>query len=174
MTGNTIEVMFDIVDLEDCALACLDVVLCKSFDFSTDDSVCVLHSDIEGPFNDATANYSNNFATPLLRVSTSFYHYEKLGIGNSTNHIFTDLSLESGQIYYINVRLQNRLGYENIVSSPGIAVDFTPPEPGVIANAFSDSVVADECTASIVQQCIGPITDQPNHRCEYVCIRICV
>ena len=162
--------MFDVIDDEDCALTCLDEVLCKSFDFSVDDSTCVLHSDIEGPVTNTASDYPNNFATPSLRASASFYHYEKLGIGNSTNHIFTDLALESGWTYYINVRLQNRLWYSNVVSSPGIVVDFTPPEPGLIANAVRNSVVSDNCDASIIQQCIGPTTHQPNHRCLCVCM----
>ena len=157
--------MHNINDSEDCAAACHDDALCKSFDYSVDDDICVLHSNIEGPASDSTANYPNNFATPLLRMSSSFYHYEKLGIGNSTNHVFTNLSLESGQNYYINVRLQNGLGYDDVVSSHAIVVDFTPPEPGVITNAVSDTVIVDGCSASIVQQCIEPITDQPNHRC---------
>ena len=156
--------MHNINNGEECAVACLDDSLCKSFDYSADDATCVLQSDIEGPASDSMASYPNNFATPSLRVSSSFYHYEKLGIGNSTNHVFTNLSLESGWNYYINVRLQNRLGYDDIVSSRAIVVDFTPPEPGVIANAVSDTIIADGCSASIVQQCIGPITDQPNHR----------
>jgi len=138
-------------------------MLCRSFDFSTEDRICVLHSDIEGPAMDLTADYNNNFATPHLRASASFYHYEKLGVGNSTNHIFNNLSLVSGSTYYINLRLQNGLGYSNIVTSPGIVVDFTPPDPGPIANA-DNTIIADGCTASIVQQCIEPITDQSNHR----------
>ena len=132
-----------------------------------EDRVCVLHDDIEGPAMDLTADYPNNFATPRLRVSASFYHYEKLGVGNSTDHVFTNLSLVSGNTYYINLRLQNGLGYSSIVTSPGIVVDFTPPDPGPIANADSNYIIANGCAASIVQQCIEPITDQPNHRYEY-------
>jgi len=131
-----------------------------------EDRVCVLHDDIEGPAMDLIADYPNNFATPRLRVSASFYHYEKLGVGNSTNHVFTNLSLVSGNTYYINLRLQNGLGYSSIVTSPGIVVDFTPPDPGPIANADSNTTIANGCAASIIQQCIEPITDQPNHRYE--------
>ena len=172
MTGNVIQVIRDTVTVEECASSCNDNTLCLSFDFSVEDSVCVLHSDIEGPATDNVVDYPNNFATPRLRASASFYHYEKLGVGNSTNHVFTNLSLAGGNTYYINLRLQNGLGYSSIVTSSGIVVDFTPPDPGPIANPDSDTMRAEGCTASIAQQCVEPIRNEPNHR--YVFYRGCV
>ena len=61
---------------------------------------------------------------------------------------FTGLSLQHGRRYYINLRLSNKLGYTNIVSSPPITIDLTPPEPGVLRNVVSDMLLTDGYNAS--------------------------
>lgn len=106
----------------------------------------MLHDAIEGPTNNE--EYDHIFGTPPLRSSRGFYHFEKLGAGNSVLMNFTGLSLQHGRRYYINLRLSNKLGYTNIVSSPPITIDLTPPEPGVLRNVVSDMLLTDGCNAS--------------------------
>lgn len=107
----------------------------------------------------------NIFETLSLQRSRSYYHYEKLGAGNSTVVTYSRLTFEHNQVYYINMRLRNRLGHSNIVSSSGFLIDFTPPMPGKIRNGENDSTFADGCEASTVTPgCIEYSNGQPNHR----------
>ena len=113
---------------------------------------------------DPAASYENNFNTTPLQSSQSYRHYEKLGVGNSTVVEFDRLNFMHNRVYYINMCLRNRLGYTNVVSSSGFLVDLTPPTPGKIRNAVSDSLQADGCSASaIIQECID-YSGEPNHR----------
>ena len=135
---------------------------CLSFDYSQEQSICILHNNIEGP-EELTAE--NIFETLSLQTSRSYYHYEKLGTGNSTVVTYSGLSFEHNRVYYINMRLRNRLGHSNIVSSSGFLVDFTPPSPGKIRNGGNDTTFADGCEASTVTPgCIEYSSGQPNHR----------
>ena len=110
--------------------------------------------------------YENNFNTTPLRSSQSYRHYEKLGVGNSTVVEFERLNFLHNRVYYINMHLRNRLGYTNVVSSPGFLVDLTPPTPGKIRNSASDSLQRDGCSASRDLpnlECIDS-SEEPNHR----------
>ena len=139
---------------------------CRSFDYSRLETNCILHSNIEGPYVDPAASYENNFNTTPLRSSQSYRHYEKLGVGNSTVVEFERLNFMHNRVYYINMRLRNRLGYTNVVSSSGFLVDLTPPTPGKIRNSASDSLQRDGCSASRDLpnlECIDS-SGEPNHR----------
>lgn len=164
LAGDILQTAPGTSELDTCANLCNSLDSCRSFDYSRLETTCILHSNIEGPYVDPAASYENNFNTPSLRPSQTYTHYEKLGIGNSTTVEFSGLTFTHNRVYYINMRLRNKLGYTNTVSSTGFLVDFSPPTPGRIRNAASDSVRSDGCSASvIVAECIDP-SGEPNHR----------
>lgn len=146
-----------------CASLCSGWTACLSFDYSQEQSICILHNNIEGPAAEST--FENIFETTRLQTSRSYYHYEKLGVGNSTVVTYTGLTFEHDRVYYVNMRLRNRLGLMNVVSSGGFLVDFTPPLPGKIRNSENDSTIADGCEASsVIPGCIEYSGGWPNHR----------
>ena len=77
---------------------------------------------------------------------------------------YKNLPLRHGTMYYVNVDVTNVLGYRSTLSSKGTMVDFTPPEPGAVGDAGLDVVVADGCTASIIQRCENADQRTLNHR----------
>lgn len=180
--GDTLQSLSSIDNLETCATMCQDDPDCLSFDYSRQESTCILHNNIEGPdptynnlvqrpFQDPQSgqslgveNFENIFSTAELQVSGTYHHYEKLGVGNSTLVEFSGLSFAHNRIYYINMRLRSRLGVENTVSSPGFLVDLTPPNPGKIRNASMDMMVVSGCSVSpVVPGCIDN-SGLRNHR----------
>ena len=165
-------------NLTTCASHCHGNPECLSFDYSQQETNCILHGSIEGPSSAqntlslypyqnsevTTRMFENIYATPELRTAGGYYYYEKLGVGNSTEFEFSDLSFEHDTIYYINVRIQNSLGVENVVSSTGFLVDLTPPHPGMIRNAISDVLSSEGCDVGVViPGCIDE-SGAPNHR----------
>lgn len=160
LQGEILNTIQDTLNVEDCATHCADLDSCRSFDFSRLEATCILHSNIEGP-ETIDADYENVFYTPPLQPSVSYNHYERLGVGNSTEVDFTGLSFEHNRVYYINMRLRNSLGYESVVSSSGFVVDLVPPEPGKIRNPVSDILETSGCAA--VPDCIDE-SGQMNHR----------
>ena len=96
-----------------------------------------------------------------------FYHYERLGIGHAVEFRHANIPLIHNQLYYFNVHVLNFVGYENILSSRGILVDFTTPYPGFIANASVDMSVNEPCRDFVSEEwqyrCIED-TPLPNHR----------
>ncbi len=154
----------DTVTVEDCATLCANMDACRSFDFSRFEGTCILHSNIEGPATPTGSDYENNFYTPPLQASVSYSHYEKLGVGNSTEVDHAGLSFEHNKLYYINMRLTNSLGYTSIVSSSSFVVDLVPPLPGKIRNALSDTLEMGGCTASVVRPGCIDESGQFNHR----------
>lgn len=149
-------------NVRDCATVCSNQDSCLSFDYSQEQSICITHSNIEGP---EEATFENIFETPSLQTSRSYYHYEKLGVGNSTVVSYGGLSFEHNRLYYINMRLRSSLGLTNIVSSSGFLADFTPPSPGKIRNRVNDITIADSCDASsIIPGCIEYNIAHLNHR----------
>ena len=149
-------------NVEDCSTQCSNWDACLSFDYSQEQTTCILHDNIEGP---EETIFENIFETSSLQTSRTYYHYEKLGVGNSTVVTYGGLSFEHGRRYYINMRLRNRLGHANIVSSSGFVADFTPPSPGKIRNRENDTIAADGCEASpVIPGCIEYSTGHPNHR----------
>ena len=162
LPGSILEIVSSISDVAVCALQCDSRGACLSFDYSIPESNCILHSDIEGPH---LTSFENIFYTPELQSSQSYNHYEKLGVGNSTVVQFTGLNFEHNRVYYINMRLRNKLGYTNVVSSTGFITDFVPPQPGKIRNAMSDILVSEGCSVSFnIPGCIDEDIGAPNHR----------
>ena len=122
-------------------------------------------------------SFENSFSTETLKVYQDFHHYEKLGLGNSTLLTFTNLTLEDRRSFYINMRLRNRLGYTSVVSSEVVRVDLSPPLPGLILNALSDTASNEECGFNSEQYCNGPTTPVSNHRyvkVNNIVIELCV
>ena len=159
---DILETYNSVENVTNCANLCNDQEGCLSFDYSQEQSICILHDNTEGPEGPTQENI---FETLSLQTSKSYYHYEKLGAGNSTVVTYSGLSFEHNRVYYVNMRLRNRLGHMNVVSSSGFLVDFTPPLPGKIRNGGNDSIFADGCDASTVTPgCIEYSSGQPNHR----------
>ena len=94
-------------------------------------------------------------------MAGGYEHFERLGIGNSTQVEFSGLEFEHNVEYFINMRLRNELGYENVISSAGFLVDLTPPLPGLIAagNSSAVSVFPGGClTADVpLPGCVDPV-----------------
>lgn len=120
-----------------CASLCEDLQNCLAFDYSQVEQNCILHDNIEGP---PSQTFENIFYTPELQTADGYVHYERLGVGNSTQLVFSGLRFEHNTVYYINMRLSNSLGYENVITSGGFLVDLTPPLPGLIVAANSSRV----------------------------------
>lgn len=136
---------------EECAKQCTGFgPKCVGFDFAYETDACFLQHQIEGPENE-------------LKGDGSFHHFERLGNGFTTWLEYDNLNLEHGEIYIINAKITNVLGYTNYIPSIGTMVDFTPPVPGPVGEVKSDILVADGCKASFNQRCIE-VTSQPNHR----------
>ena len=101
-----------------------------------------------------------------LNVSTSMTGHanERVGKAYTASLRYKDLPLRHGIMYYVNVYVTNVLGYQSTLTSKGTMIDFTPPEPGVVGNVELDVVVADGCTASILQRCVDADQHTLNHR----------
>ena len=138
---------------------------CLSYDYSDNQKRCILHSSILGPSDEDS--FVNTFATLPLQVSQDFVHYETLGKGHATMYTITDLKLEHGQEFNINLKLQNKLGFTNVVSSPSILVDLTPPTPGRVRNTQEDTELV-ECGEmfNVEHLCRGETTTINNHRLD--------
>ena len=86
-------------------------------------------------------------------------------MGNSTVLEFSDLSLETNTLCYINLRLVNGLGYTSTVSSTPFLVDLTPPSPGYLESVTSDELRVTQCQELAVAglECLENST-LANHR----------
>lgn len=178
LTTDIVRTLTSVDDLISCALNCLNNSNCLSFDYSQQEATCSIHGNIEGPTSAQNSHslypfqntdvyfesFENVYETPILRTAGNYYHYEKLGVGNTTELEFSDLFFEHNTMYFINLRIRNKLGVENIVSSTGFLVDLAPPYPGMIRNAASDVLVSDGCNVGVVIP--GCIDDSgaANHR----------
>ena len=80
-------------------------------------------------------------------------------------YTITDLDLEHGQVFFVNLRLRNELGYTNVVSSSSVLVDLTPPTPGRVRNT-EETMENKDCGESfnILHECRGEPTTISNHR----------
>ncbi|XP_070573748.1 uncharacterized protein [Ptychodera flava] len=121
--------------VSDCASHCLNVIstTCLSFnyDFGTS-GTCEILLGIEG-------------SAAELHESGRFHYYERLGVGHSLEFYHDDLLLRHGDVYYMQLQVQNDLGYENIISSEPIIADFSPPNPGIIENELIDQISNEPC-----------------------------
>ncbi|KAK3101942.1 hypothetical protein FSP39_007535 [Pinctada imbricata] len=122
-----------------CAKYCSDLppTKCSSFnyDFGTS-GTCELCEGIESPSFE-------------LHKDGLFEHYERLGVGKSFEFDLSDLKLLHNQSVIVNVLIRNKLGYQSIISSSSVSVDFTCPEPGPISNATADILEIVPCKDNI-------------------------
>ncbi|KAK3612537.1 hypothetical protein CHS0354_024514 [Potamilus streckersoni] len=161
LMGPKFKVYEKITTAGDCARKCMDFpeTKCMSFNFDYGPSgTCELLEAIEG------LDYK-------IFQSGLFCHYERLGIGHAVEFSYEDLMLEHNGYYYFNLELINELGYKNFISTKGILVDFTPPEPGLIKNGSKDYTEIVPCLENIPKDrpdwnmyCIGVSNSVKNHR----------
>ncbi|CAH1802777.1 unnamed protein product [Owenia fusiformis] len=140
-----------------CAKECMQYSSgkCTSFNYDFGPSgICELLEFVEG--NQAE-----------LHESGHFHHFERLGAGHSGKYRYEHLSLSHNTIYYFNYQVINTLGYESILTSKSVIIDFTPPSPGPIEEPLSVDFRHDQCqditTDVFATRCIEP-TPLDNHR----------
>ena len=128
-----------------CAEKCLELVdpKCLSFDYNKADKLCLLH--------DKVLEVGSTFT-----VSDGSQHYIRLGAGSTTELSWSDFSFEHNRLYYVNIKVTNKLGYTSTISSQPVLVDLTPPLPGPIKNAISDEDVFIGCPTVFMDRCINP------------------
>jgi hypothetical protein len=135
----------------DCATKCIQSgKKCVSFDYAYFTESCELQHVVEGP-------------NAKLRISGTYMNYERLGVGYNSFERYENLPLEHGHVYFINVKINNVLGYTGYLHSYGTMVDFTPPSPGPLGTDFVEKYKADACNASVSQRCVE-VTWKENHR----------
>ncbi|KAI6655616.1 hypothetical protein LOD99_2114 [Oopsacas minuta] len=132
-------------ELEECATDCLQFpTKCFSFNYAPVSHICELLNDIGG-------DSSLEFAYDL-----QYSYYEKRGVGYRASLKHDNLPLVHNTLYFLNIYLMNELLYERYLHSPGILIDFTPPEPGMIVNASMNETRHDGCSAAFNQRCEPP------------------
>ena len=133
-----------------CGGECLKLVTCISFSFNQFLYACELQSVTEGVF--------------AKRLTDGHYYmYERLGRGYNAEVEHGNLTLRHGVRYHVNSAVENVLGYQSVLTSPGIMVDHTPPEPGPVGEGAVEEMLLSGCSASIIQRCLEPV-DLPDHR----------
>lgn len=135
----------NVLSASDCAVKCLALVdpKCLSFDHNKGEKLCLLH--------DTVLKVGSTFT-----VSDGTRHYTRLGAGSTTEMVWSDLNFEHNRLYYVNIKVTNKLGYASTISSQPLLVDFTPPSPGLIVNAVSDEEVSIGCPTVFTDRCINP------------------
>ena len=136
---------------EECARFCINHGFnCVSFDYETHSETCDFHDVVQG-------------ANAYLRLSGTYSNYERLGSGYHTPIEYTNLQLQPGIMYFVNVHVRNILEYDAFLVGEGTMIDFTPQEPGPVGYASKDVFKADNCTAAVTQRCLDT-TWKENHR----------
>ncbi|XP_066289761.1 uncharacterized protein [Branchiostoma lanceolatum] len=142
---------------EQCASECLKrpPSKCLSFNYDYGDGDCELLEEIEG------------HGVEMHEVG-HFYNFERLGVGHAVEFRHEDLKLRHNELIYFNLFLNNTLGYVNILTSPGVLTDFTPPSPGPLENVIMDVLMTEDCGDFVLdhweQFRCGEQTPLPNHR----------
>ena len=127
-----------------CGGECLKLVTCVSFSFNQFLYACELQSLTEGVF--------------AKRLEDGHYYtYERLGNGYSAEIEHRSLALRHGVRYYINSAVEDVLGYQSVLTSPGIMVDHSPPEPGPVGEGAVEEMLFSGCSASVIQRCLEPV-----------------
>ncbi|XP_070573951.1 uncharacterized protein [Ptychodera flava] len=102
-----------------------------------------------------------------LHESGYFHYFERLGVGHTVRFSHENLQLRHSDVHYFNMHIHNVLGYENVISSKAIVVDFEPPEPGPIQGALYDQQNHESCVDFVPDEwenrCIEE-TPLDNHR----------
>ncbi|XP_076085507.1 uncharacterized protein LOC143056307 [Mytilus galloprovincialis] len=145
----------------DCAKRCADSpkTKCMSFNYDFLNATCELLEGIEGH------HYK-------LAQAGLYQHYERLGIGQILSFDYNTLWLTHNKTHYFNFRIINDLGFESIISTPGVMVDITPPTTGPIYNSTIDYLELVDCNAKIIPTdrqdfliwCRGENSAIKNHR----------
>ncbi|XP_035696857.1 uncharacterized protein LOC118430254 [Branchiostoma floridae] len=142
---------------QQCAMECLDhpPTKCLSFNYDYGHETCELLEEIEG------------HGVEMHEVG-HFHNFERLGVGHAVEFRHEDLQLSHDSLYYFNFYLNNALGYVNILTSPGVLADFTPPSPGPLENVIMDVLMTEDCGDFVLdhweQFKCGEQTPLPNHR----------
>ncbi|CAH1277633.1 Hypp9726 [Branchiostoma lanceolatum] len=142
---------------EQCASECLKrpPSKCLSFNYDYGDGDCELLEEIE------------DHGVEIHEVG-HFYNFERLGVGHAVEFRHEDLKLRHNELIYFNLFLNNTLGYVNILTSPGVLTDFTPPSPGPLENVIMDVLMTEDCGDFVLdhweQFRCGEQTPLPNHR----------
>lgn len=134
-----------------CASECLELSTCRSFAHEPTLLLCEIFEITES--EDTQRKLDRNFVS-----------YERLGVRNTARLRYDNLPLRHGTAYFINVDVQNVLGYRALLSSEGTMVDFSPPHPGHVGDVVSDVFVAGGCQISILQRCVNAVNSSLNHR----------
>ena len=123
-----------VASAEDCALFCIEISICLSFNYNPISKQCELLKQIAAE------------GIPFLK-DREFNHYERLGESYTSNIICSSLDLIHNQLYFFNILVENKLGQKSLFTSEGVLTDFTPPEPGLIVGG-SEEIRFDICNAS--------------------------
>nr|XP_006820036.1 PREDICTED: uncharacterized protein LOC102804939 [Saccoglossus kowalevskii] len=149
---ETITVRYDYLCGEECLSYPATKCLSFNYDYG-DNEICELLQDIQGEYD--------------IHKSGAFKHFERIGVGYTAEHSYSNLTLNHGKLYYFNLYSENVLGYKAIVSSDGVIIDFIPPLTGLIENEEYDAVHHETCTDYVhgkwQDRCIEE-TPLPNHR----------
>ena len=156
-----------VTNLQECASNCLAFpTKCFSFNYADVHRVCEL-------LNAIGADSDIEFEKDL-----QYSYYEKRGVGDRASFKYQDLPLVHNRLYFLNLYIVNQLLYESYLSSPGMLMDFTPPEPGLVMNASLNETRHGGCSAAFNQRCGPPeyvtpleyhriIQDGPGSECVY-------
>lgn len=108
----------------DCARYCADfpVTKCLSFNYDFGTGTCEVMEAIENQ------RYK-------LSKSKLFEHFEKVG-GMTQQFVYQDLHMKHNSLIFFNFWVKNVLNYENVISSKGILIDLTIPNPGMLSDAY--------------------------------------
>ncbi|CAH1239174.1 HEG1 [Branchiostoma lanceolatum] len=159
-TGRVISTLIASLKLDipqQCAMECLKhpPAKCLSFNYDYGHETCELLEEVEG------------HGVEMHEVG-HFHNFERLGVGHAVEFRHEDVHMRHDALYYFNLYLNNTLGYVNILTSPGVLTDFTPPSPGPLENVIMDVLMTEDCGDFVLdhweQFKCGEQTPMPNHR----------
>ena len=133
------------VELDDCVADCINFpTKCFSINYAIVPRICEL------------LNYIAGDSSLEFEFDAQYSYYEKRGVGEHATFVYENLPLVHNTLYFLNIYLVNELLYEKYLYSPGMLLDFTPPQPGFIMNATINETRHDGCTAAFNQRCEPP------------------
>ena len=143
------------VTLDDCSADCSNFpTKCFSFNYAEVLRICQLLDAIGA---DSDVEFAKD---------QEYSYYEKRGVGNHASFKYENLPLVHDTLYFLNLHIVNQLLYESFIYSPGMLIDFTMPEPGIVRNASVNETRHDGCHAAFNQRCGPPeyVTPLEYHR----------
>ena len=133
------------VELDDCVADCIQFpTKCFSINYAVVPRICEL------------LNYIAGDSSLEFEFDAQYSYYEKRGVGEHATFVYESLPLVHNTLYFLNIYLVNELLYEKYLYSPGMLLDFTPPQPGLVMNATVNETRHDGCTAAFNQRCEPP------------------